>query len=176
MQLASFYGMHLGTHISAQFDLFQHLVEGDHEKAERLIAFYNEYCSVSDLARPFYLQTVDQVFKRQVLANGTMEHRGIRIDPAAITRTDVFTIEAKNDDISAPGQTVAAQAWLTGLKPEQQYHHLQEGIGHYGIFNGSVWSKEIAPRLISFIRRKPNNYDPVPATSSIIKPELWQPA
>ena len=130
---------------------------------------------MADLARPFYLQTVDQVFKRQTLANGMMEHRGIRIDPAAITATDVFTVEAKNDDISAPGQTVVAQSWLTGLKPSQQYHHLQEGVGHYGIFNGSIWGSEIAPRLIPFFRRNPNDYDPIPVTSTVIKPELWQP-
>lgn len=178
MQLASFLGMNLDKHIDAHRDLFSHLTKGDHEKAERLTAFYDEYLAVADLDRPFYLETVDKIFKRRELANGIMEHRGIVIEPAAITATAIFTVEAEKDDICAPGQTVAVHQWLTGLSPKQQYHLVQDDIGHYGVFNGSVWSKEIVPRIESFIRatanRNGHDYHPVPTVSAFGKPALWR--
>jgi poly(3-hydroxybutyrate) depolymerase len=104
-----------------------------------------------DLAAEFYLQTVDTVFVRHALPKGQMTHRGRRVDPAAIRRVALFTIEGEHDDISGVGQTEAAHHLCVNIPPERQAHWLQPGVGHYGVFNGSRFRAEIAPRISDFV-------------------------
>jgi poly(3-hydroxybutyrate) depolymerase len=104
-----------------------------------------------DLTAEFYLQTVDTVFIRHALPKGEMMHRGERVDPAAIRKVAMFTVEGENDDISGVGQTRAAHAICTGIPAERRAHYLQPKVGHYGVFNGSRFRAEIAPRIADFI-------------------------
>ena len=151
-QLAGFVWMNPDRHITSHQDLFNHLRRGDQESAHKIRTFYDEYLAVMDIPGRFYLETVDEVFKRQTLARGQMARNGIVVDPGAITRTALLTIEGEKDDISAPGQTKAAHGLCANIAPDRQYHHLQPGVGHYGTFEGRRWREEICPRIAGFIR------------------------
>jgi polyhydroxyalkanoate depolymerase len=151
LQLAGFMTMNLDRHVNAHVDLFHHLVKGDGESAEATRKFYDEYMSVMDLPAEFYLQTIREVFQEHSLPLGKLVSRGRPVEPAAITRTALLTVEGENDDICAVGQTSAAHELLIGLPSRKKQHHLQPGVGHYGVFNGRRWSNEIYPVLKEFV-------------------------
>jgi poly(3-hydroxybutyrate) depolymerase len=151
MQLAGFVSMNLDRHVNAHVDLFNNLVKGDGEHADVTRKFYDEYVSVMDLSADFYLQTIQQVFQEYRLPLGTLESRGRKVEPAAITRTALLTIEGERDDICAVGQTAAAQDLVSSLPDAKRHHHLQMGVGHYGVFNGKRWSNEIYPVVRDFV-------------------------
>jgi len=151
LQIGAFMSMHPDRHADAHWEIFRDLVRGDGESARSRRAFYDEYFAVMDIPAEFYLQTVDEVFQRATLAAGTMTWRGRRVDPSAIASTALLTVEGEHDDISAPGQTLAAHALCTGIAPERKRNHLQPGVGHYGIFSGRTWRTAIAPRIAEFI-------------------------
>jgi poly(3-hydroxybutyrate) depolymerase len=152
MQLTGFMTMNLDRHVNAHIQLFNNLVKGDDDSAQAHRAFYGEYRSVMDLSAEYYLQTVKQVFKEHQLPNGTMVSRGRPVEPRAITRTALMTVEGELDDISGIGQTIAAHDLCSALGPAMRAHHMQQGVGHYGVFNGSKWRGQIAPRVKAFIR------------------------
>ncbi len=114
--------------------------------------FYDEYLAVMDLTAEFYLQTVETVFIRHSLPKGEMTHRGTLIDPGAITRTALMTVEGEKDDISGVGQTEASHRLCVNIPAERRVHYLQPGVGHYGVFNGSRFRSEIQPRIADFMR------------------------
>jgi poly(3-hydroxybutyrate) depolymerase len=151
LQLAGFTTMNLDRHMDAHKELFWHLVHDDHEPAEKHREFYDEYLSVMDLTAEFYLQTVEQVFIRHALPNGTFAHRGGLVEPAAITATALMTVEGERDDISGVGQTEAAHDLCRNIPKSRKRHHLQAGVGHYGVFNGYRFRTEIVPRIVKFI-------------------------
>jgi polyhydroxyalkanoate depolymerase len=151
VQLAAFMSMNLDRHVKAQIDLFCHLANGDDEKAAAIRVFYDEYCAVMDLPAEFYLQTVRTVFQEHALPLGKFEWRGRRVDPSAIRRTALFTVEGERDDICAVGQTLAAQELCSSLRPYMKRHHVQTGVGHYGVFNGRRWSNYIYPIMRNII-------------------------
>ena len=153
LQLGGFMTMNLDRHLDAHRELFWHLVEGDGDSAEKHREFYDEYMSVMDLTAEFYLETVEKVFITHDLPNGTLTHRNARVDPSRITRTALMTIEGERDDISGVGQTEAAQDLCSNLPKEKKLHHLQPGVGHYGVFNGSRFRKEIVPRIVEFVNK-----------------------
>jgi poly(3-hydroxybutyrate) depolymerase len=153
LQLAGFMAMNLGNHLASHWGMFRQLVDGDGESADSTKAFYEEYRAVCDMTEEFYLQTIDVVFQRHALPKGEMEHRGRRVDPAAITDIAVLAIEGERDDISGIGQTKAALDISTGLDAKRKKYHLAKGVGHYGIFNGSKWRTKIAPLVEQWIAK-----------------------
>ena len=153
LQLGGFMTMNLDRHLDAHRELFWHLVEGDGDSAEKHREFYDEYMSVMDLTAEFYLQTVEKVFVNHDLPRGTLTHRNALVDPSKITQTALMTIEGERDDISGVGQTEAAQDLCSNLSTEKKLHHLQQGVGHYGVFNGSRFRKEIVPRIVEFVNK-----------------------
>jgi poly(3-hydroxybutyrate) depolymerase len=152
LQLAGFLSMNLDRHVSAHWSMFRQLVAGDVEKAAATRAFYDEYRSVMDLPADFYLETVDRVFQRHDLAHGRFRVRGEAVDPGAIEKTALMTVEGERDDICAVGQTAAAHRLCRNLPAAKQLHHLQPKVGHYGVFNGRRWQSEIYPQVRDFIR------------------------
>jgi poly(3-hydroxybutyrate) depolymerase len=159
VQLAAFMSMNLDRHQEAHRRYLQHLMRGDGDSAEKHLEFYDEYLSVLDLTEEFYLQTVDEVFQRYLLPKGQMMHRGRLVRPAAITDIGLLTVEGENDDISGIGQTQAAHGLCTGLPAELKEDYVQPGVGHYGVFNGARFRKEIYPRVRAFIRRVDPAFD-----------------
>ncbi|MCO4053022.1 MAG: polyhydroxyalkanoate depolymerase [Bosea sp.] len=151
MQLSGFMAMNLDRHISAHQEMYQHLVKGDGDSAEKHREFYDEYMAVMDLTAEFYLQTVDKVFCKHQLPKGEMMHRDKPVDLKAIRRVALMTVEGENDDISGVGQTEAAQDLCVNIPQSRRAHHLQLGVGHYGVFNGSRFRSEIAPRIADFM-------------------------
>jgi len=151
LQLWGFVSMNLDRHVDAHQQLFMHLVEGDGDSVTKHKEFYDEYLAVMDLAAEYYLQTVETVFVRHDLPNGKMTHRGKPVDPAAIRRVALLTIEGENDDISGVGQTEAAHRLCLNIPAEKKTHYLQPNVGHYGVFNGSRFRAEIAPRIADFV-------------------------
>lgn len=152
LQLTGFMSMNLDRHLSAHRDLFNHLVDGDGDSAEKHRDFYDEYMSVMDLTAEYYLQTIETVFVQHALPLGTMTYRGRKINTAAIEKTALLTIEGERDDISGVGQTEAAHKLCPNIPKARKQHYLQPGIGHYGVFNGRRFNAEIAPRITRFIK------------------------
>jgi poly(3-hydroxybutyrate) depolymerase len=150
LQLSGFMAMNIDRHMSAHWDMFNHLVDGDGDSAEKHRDFYDEYMAVMDLTAEFYLQTVDTVFVKHSLPKGEMMHRDQPVDLGAIRRCALMTVEGENDDISGVGQTKATHALCKNLPAEKHLYHLQKDVGHYGVFNGSRFRKFIAPKIVEF--------------------------
>ncbi len=151
LQLNGFVSMNFDRHLDAHKDLFFNLVKGDGDSAQKHREFYDEYLAVMDLTAEFYLQTVETVFVRHALPKGEMTHRGVKVDLGAIRKCALLTIEGEKDDISGIGQTQAAHALCSNIPADKKHHYLQLGVGHYGVFNGSRFRSEIAPRISDFV-------------------------
>jgi poly(3-hydroxybutyrate) depolymerase len=151
LQLSGFMAMNMDRHVNAHLDMFNHLVDGDGDSAEKHRDFYDEYMAVMDLDAAYYLQTIDTVFVDHALPKGKMKHRDELIDLKAITRCGLMTVEGEKDDISGVGQTHAAHDLCVNIPESRKQHYLQMGVGHYGVFNGSRFRSEIAPRIGRFI-------------------------
>ncbi|TAJ83772.1 polyhydroxyalkanoate depolymerase [Reyranella sp.] len=145
VQLTAFMSMNPERHVKAQVDLYKAMANGEHEQAATIKAFYDEYFAVLDLTAEFYLETVQRVFQEHLLARGLLEWNGRRVDPKAIRRTALFTVEGERDDICAIGQTVAAHDLCSSLRPYRKKHYMQAGVGHYGVFSGRRWAGQIYP-------------------------------
>ena len=122
---------------------------GNTVRAASTRAFYDEYGAVMDVPAEFYLETVGRIFQEHHFATGRFTWRGEHVDPAAIRRTALLTVEGAQDDICSPGQTLAAHDLCTGDPEDRKHHHLQPGVGHYGVFSGSRWEAEVYPVLRS---------------------------
>ncbi len=151
VQLAAFMSMNIERHIKAHRELYENLRDGEIEKAKITKAFYDEYFAVLDLAAEFYLETVRLVFQEHALPLGKLKWRGERVEPRAIRRTMLLTVEGERDDICAVGQTMAAHELCSGLRPYMRRHHMQAGVGHYGVFSGQKWTGQIYPILRNVI-------------------------
>jgi poly(3-hydroxybutyrate) depolymerase len=153
LQLAGFMAMNMDRHVDAHWKMFAHLVEGDGESLEAKRAFYTEYRSVMDLPAEYYLQTIKTVFLEHQLPRGLMMHRTQKVDPSKISKVALQTIEGERDDISGIGQTKAAHTLAVNLPDNMREHYEQAGVGHYGLFNGKRFSRDIAPRIKAFIQK-----------------------
>lgn len=151
VQLAAFMSMNLNRHLKAHRELYENLAKGELEKAKTTKDFYDEYFAVLDLTAEFYLETVRLVFQEHALPRGTLTWRGGKVEPRAIKRTMLLTVEAERDDICAVGQTVAAHDLCSSLRPYLKRHHMQAGVGHYGIFSGKRWEKQVYPLVKNVI-------------------------
>lgn len=152
LQLSSFLAMNIDRHLDAHVSQFQNLVRGDGDSSDQHRSFYDEYLAVMDLAAEFYLQTIERVFQKRLLAIGEYRYRDRPIDPAAMEDIGLMTIEGEKDDITGLGQTEAAHDLATGLPETARKRYVAEGVGHYGVFNGSRWRKLIQPEVRDFIR------------------------
>ena len=151
LQLSGFMAMNIDRHVTAHLDMFKHLVAGDEDPAEKHREFYDEYLAVMDLTAEYYMQTVETVFVRHALPKGAMKHRGQPVELAAIRKGGLLTVEGEKDDISGVGQTHAANKLCVNIPEARKQYYLAEGVGHYGVFNGSRFRNEIAPRIRQFI-------------------------
>lgn len=151
VQLAAFMSMNPDRHTKTFSDLYLHLSNGEIEKAEPILTFYHEYFAMMDLPAEFYLQTISTVFQKHLLPRDELTVRGQLVTPRAIRRTALLTVEGEKDDICAVGQTLAAHDMCSGIRPYRKEHHMQPGVGHYGVFNGARWNSQIYPHLREFI-------------------------
>jgi poly(3-hydroxybutyrate) depolymerase len=145
VQLSAFMSMNKERHVNAFKDYYSHILTDEFEKAEVTRTFYEEYLAVADLDADFYLETVQRVFQDHALPKGELRFRSRVVNPAAIRRTALLTVEGERDDICAVGQTLAAQDLCSALKPYMRTHYVQPGVGHYGVFSGKRWQKHIYP-------------------------------
>ena len=145
VQLSAFMSMNKDRHVNAFKEYYQHLVDDEFDKADVTRTFYEEYMAVADLSAEFYIETVDLVFQRHALPKGELTFRGRLVNPAAIRRTALLTVEGERDDICAIGQTLAAQDLTPNLRPYLRTHYVQPNVGHYGVFSGKRWQNHIYP-------------------------------
>jgi polyhydroxyalkanoate depolymerase len=151
IQLFAFMSMNMTRHTDAHRELYAHLANGRVEEAEKIMAFYDEYFAVLDMPAEFYIETVSKVFQEALLAQGLLTHRGRKVNPGAIHRTALLTVEGERDDICAVGQTAAAHDLCNRLRPHLKRHHLQPGVGHYGTFSGKRWTTQIYPQIRNLV-------------------------
>jgi len=151
IQLTAFMLMNIGRHVDAHVDMWSHLAASRTTEADTAKAFYDEYFAVLDLTAEFYLETVSRVFQQHLLPKGELVWRNRKVNPGAIRRTALFTVEGERDDICSVGQTVAAHTLCSGVYANRKRHHLQPGVGHYGVFSGRKWSNQIYPLVRNMI-------------------------
>jgi len=151
VQLAAFMSMNIDRHVKAHRDLYENLANGNAAKAAQTKAFYDEYFAVLDLTAEFYLETVQLVFQEHDLPRGSLTYQNRRVEPHAIRRTGLFTVEGERDDICAVGQTLAAHDLCSSLRSYRKRHHMQAGVGHYGVFSGKTWEHQIYPMVKNVI-------------------------
>ena len=156
VQLSAFMSMNPDRHRQSFRDIYEHLDHGRVQEAAAIQNFYEEYLAVNDLPAEFYLQTVEKVFQTYDLPRGVLTWRDRRVDPAAIRRTALLTVEGERDDICSVGQTVAAQDLCPSIRPYRKTHHVQTGVGHYGVFSGRRWNQQIYPRVREMIHSTTN--------------------
>ena len=145
MQLTAFMRMNMARHVKAHRKLYSHLANNEMKEAAAIKEFYDEYFAVLDMPAEFYIETVRLVFQEALLAKGKLTHHGRPVDPSKIKSTALLTVEGERDDVCALGQTAAAHELCTSLRPYMKRHHLQTGVGHYGLFSGKRWETQIYP-------------------------------
>jgi poly(3-hydroxybutyrate) depolymerase len=151
LQLASFISMNGETHANAFRDQIIRAAKGEAADHDRHNTFYDEYLAVMDMTAEFYLSTVQRIFKDRDIARNAFVVNGRQVDISKITTVAVKIVEGENDDISAPGQCYAALGLLTGLPDDKKASHVEPGAGHYGIFAGKSWRRNIRPLVLDFI-------------------------
>lgn len=151
IQVTAFMSLNLERHVKAHVELMDHLANGETEKADTIKTFYDEYFAVMDLPADFYIDTIRDVFQDHALPLGKMTYRGRTVNPASMRRMGLMTVEGEKDDICSIGQTVAAQDLCTSVRAYRKVHHMQAGVGHYGVFSGKKWTNQIYPLLRDFI-------------------------
>jgi poly(3-hydroxybutyrate) depolymerase len=151
VQLTAFMLMNLGRHVDSHVDMFTQLATGRRPEAQTSKIFYDEYFAVLDLTAEFYLETVSRVFQQHLLPKGELIWRNRRVDPSAIRKTALMTVEGERDDICSVGQTVAAHDLCSGIFANRKRHHMQPGVGHYGVFSGRKWQTQIYPQVRNMI-------------------------
>jgi polyhydroxyalkanoate depolymerase len=151
VQLTAFMMMNAGRHVDQHIDLWTHLAVGRQAEAESIKSFYDEYFAVLDLTAEFYLETVSRVFQQHLLPKGELVCGNRRVDPRAIRKVALMTVEGERDDICAVGQTVAAHALCSEVYANRKRHHLQPGVGHYGVFSGRKWNSQVYPMVRNMI-------------------------
>ena len=151
MQLSAFLAMNAQRHKTAFEDMGKALAANDMVKYATMKAFYDEYLAVMDLPAEFYLETVQHVFQEHALPLGVLKISGRTVDPKAIRKTVLLTVEGERDDICGLGQTMAAQDLCASIRPYKRMHHVQTGVGHYGVFSGRRWTAEIYPKVRDII-------------------------
>jgi poly(3-hydroxybutyrate) depolymerase len=152
LQVTAFLGMNLTRHLRSHFQLYRDLVAGDEVSATITKSFYDEYFAVLDMASEFYLETVSRVFQEHALARGQFTVQGRVVEPNAIRRTALLTVEGERDDICSVGQTLAAHDLCRNIPPFRRRHHLQPGVGHYGVFSGRRWESQVYPLLRTIVQ------------------------
>ena len=143
--------MNMGRHMEQHRALYQHMADGRDAEAQSIQDFYEEYFAVLDLTAEFYIETVDRVFQRALLPQGQLEYQGRVVDPGAIRKTALLTVEGERDDICAVGQTSIAHDMCSSLRPHLKRHYLQTGVGHYGVFAGRKWERQIYPQVRNLV-------------------------
>ncbi|MFD1508356.1 polyhydroxyalkanoate depolymerase [Lacimonas salitolerans] len=151
LQLTSFISMNADRHSQAFQDQIHRVARGEASDNDAHNRFYDEYLAVMDMTAEFYLTTVDRIFKKREIARNVFTVAGKQVDIGKITKVAVKTVEGANDDISAPGQCVAALDLCTGLPDSKKASHLEPGAGHYGIFAGKSWRNNIRPLVLEFM-------------------------
>jgi poly(3-hydroxybutyrate) depolymerase len=154
LQLSSFLAMNVNRHVDAHVGQFRNLVRGDGDSSDAHRRFYDEYLAVMDLTAEFYLQTIERVFQKRLMARGRYLYRDRLVEPGAMMDIGLMTIEGEKDDITGLGQTEAAHDLATGLPEALRLHYVAKGVGHYGVFNGSRWRTLIQPQVRDFIRAR----------------------
>ncbi|MDR3179320.1 MAG: polyhydroxyalkanoate depolymerase [Holosporaceae bacterium] len=153
VQLTAFINMNPDAHYRAHIQYLEDKIRNNRAGIEKHVTFYDEYLSVLDMDDAYYIQTVEKIFQTYELPRKIMKYRGGSINPSAIRRCALLTIEGEKDDISAPGQTFAAHAMCNRIPSDMREHYLQPGVGHYGVFSGSKWRAYVAPKIEEFIRK-----------------------
>ena len=153
LQHAGFIAMNPSRHLSSHWDYYQNLLRGDQEDAASHRKFYDEYNAVLDMPAAFYLDTIATVFQQFLLPRGLWDVAGERVNPAAITRSALLTVEGELDDMTGLGQTQAEHDLCSGIPAKRRAHKVIEGAGHYGIFSGRRWRETVYPQVRDFIRK-----------------------
>jgi len=152
LQHAGFVAMNPDRHMQSHYDFYRDLVRGDDSDAESHRRFYDEYNAVLDMPAEFYLDTIRMVFQEYQLPRGLWQVDGVTVDPAAIKKVALLTVEGELDDISGQGQTRAAQKLCANIPARDKQHYTAPDCGHYGIFSGRRWRTLVYPKIAAFIR------------------------
>jgi poly(3-hydroxybutyrate) depolymerase len=151
LQLVGFLGMNLRSHLQKHVQFFVDVYRHEHAAAEKHRDFYDEYFTVLDMTEEYFLETLERVFFDQHLPKGRMQFEGETLRCDAITDTALMTVEGAEDDMCQVGMTAAAHDLCPALPAARRARLVQPGVGHYGVFSGSRFRQDVAPRIKRFI-------------------------
>lgn len=157
LQITAFINMNPDAHYKAHVQYLEDRINNNQAGIKKHTDFYDEYLSVLDMDDTYFLETVEKIFQTYELPRGVMTYKGHTIDLKAIRHSALLTIEGEKDDISAPGQSFSAHTLCSNLPAGMHGHHLQPGVGHYGVFSGSKWRNFVAPKIEEFIKKFDKN-------------------
>ncbi|WP_282076477.1 polyhydroxyalkanoate depolymerase [Epibacterium ulvae] len=166
LQLSSFMSMNMERHSKAFADQIGRVAQGDASDHDPHNRFYDEYLAVMDMPAEFYLSTVERIFKNREIAKNAFVVNGHKVDLSKITDVAIKTVEGAKDDISAPGQCIAALDLCTGLDDSKKASHVEPNAGHYGIFAGRSWRNNIRPLVIDFMNSNSRTTAPKQKTAA----------
>ncbi len=150
-QLSSFITMNAETHSRAFLNKIFAEARGQGSEDDKHNRFYDEYLAVMDMTAEFYMSTVERIFKGLEIAQNKFTVDGKHVDLRKIKDVAIMTVEGANDDISAPGQCVAALNLCPNVPHSKKQQHLEPNAGHYGIFAGKSWRLNIRPLVLDFM-------------------------
>jgi poly(3-hydroxybutyrate) depolymerase len=150
-QLSGFIMMNPMPHIKKYFSFVRDSVKGDDVSTDFFRNFYNEYFAVLDMTERFYLESLRKIFFEHHIPEGLMTFRDEPVDFKTIKDMPLLTIEGSEDGFCPPGQTEAAHVIMPNIPKAKRAHHVQDGVGHYGVFSGSRFQNEIYPVIRDFI-------------------------
>jgi poly(3-hydroxybutyrate) depolymerase len=150
-QLAGYITASIDDQVDAHFAFFESLARGDGDSAQAHRDFYDRFLAVMDLPAEFFRDMVARVFRDAALARGALEVGGRPVDTTALRDTALFTAEAGEDDLAAPGQTHAAHDFCTTVAAQRRRRITVDGVGHIGLVHGRRWRHEVLPAMVEFI-------------------------
>ena len=169
LQLSSFISMNADKHAKAFNDQISRAARGEASDHDKHNEFYDEYLAVMDMTAEFYLSTVERIFQNHEIASNEFVVAGRKVDIGKITTVAVKTVEGGEDDITAPGQCIAALDLCTGLPDSKKASHVEPHAGHYGIFAGSSWRNNIRPMVLEFISKNSGTEAPSKTAANTTK-------
>jgi poly(3-hydroxybutyrate) depolymerase len=147
---------YLGRHLAQGGELFWKVAADDGIDPLRY-PFVRLFLSLVDLPAELFLENIAAVFHERRICSGGLSVGNECIALQSLRRTALLTIEGEHDDIAAPGQTAAAHQLCTAIPASAHSHLLVEGAGHFSLFYGETWRRQVMPAIEAFAARTSNS-------------------
>ncbi len=142
--------LYLKHHMTAGSVVGRKITDDDGLEGERF-PFLTRATRLKDIAGAAFTESIAAIYHDKVLWSGGFRFGGETVRPQIVKDLALMTLEAEGDDITAPGQTVAAQRLFARVPDALREHVLLDEGSHYTPFHGRAAVREVAPALARFM-------------------------